>query len=216
MKSASGKRRPEEAHGPHFCTFGIHRSAFKNSAKCRQTFSYFHSLILKISLTCRKKNCPTFTKFDGNSNFSIFYGKTNINEHLLDSQISRDFATEIVEFSANDFRTIRKNFKKVRKIRKTIRDTSRTKTVLTWSWKKHSLICSPALAPRILGRANRSRAPPWGSSRRWGRGRRTWTRWSPRTALCSGSPPQGALPRPRTSPKSLSKNSSSHWEKLVP
>ena len=42
-------------------------------------------------------------------NFSIFkmilYGK---DQNLLDSEISCDFATEIVDFSENDFRNVRK------------------------------------------------------------------------------------------------------------
>ena len=77
MKSASGKRPPDEAHGPgkeairpqQLClgesrkegahghaalpaevgtTLIPHRSTFKNSAKFHRTFSHFRSVILKV------------------------------------------------------------------------------------------------------------------------------------------------------------------------
>ena len=39
-------------------------------------------------------------------NFNIFYGE---GQHLLDSQNSWDFETEIVEFSENEFPKVRKD-----------------------------------------------------------------------------------------------------------
>ena len=97
MKSASGKRPPDEAHGPgkeairpqqrclgksrkesaHWhaaLTAGtaLHRSAFKNSAKFHQTFSHVCSFILKCLLFCN--DGPKFTNFDGFfRNFSNFF-----------------------------------------------------------------------------------------------------------------------------------------------
>ena len=93
MKSASAERPPDEAHGPgeetirpqqcseawgsqekkvhtgtlhlrtpHFCKL-LHRSAFKNSAEFRQTFSHVYRFIFKMSLIFRKF-CPNFTNFD--------------------------------------------------------------------------------------------------------------------------------------------------------
>ena len=44
-------------------------------------------------------------------NFSIFYGPGK-DKNLLDSQISWDFATEIVDFSENDFPEVLKKYKK--------------------------------------------------------------------------------------------------------
>ena len=41
----------------------LHRSAFKNSAKFRQTFSHFYSLVFEISLIFRNF-CPNLTNFD--------------------------------------------------------------------------------------------------------------------------------------------------------
>ena len=41
----------------------LHRSAFKNSAKFRQTFSHFYSFIFEISLIFRNF-CPYLTNFE--------------------------------------------------------------------------------------------------------------------------------------------------------
>ena len=41
----------------------LHRSAFKISAKFRQTFSHFYRIIFKISLIFRN-SCPNVTNFD--------------------------------------------------------------------------------------------------------------------------------------------------------
>ena len=41
----------------------LHRSAFKNSAKFRQTFSHFYSFVFEISLIFRNF-CPNLTNFD--------------------------------------------------------------------------------------------------------------------------------------------------------
>ena len=43
----------------------LHRSAFKNSAKFRQTFSHFYSFVFEISLIFRNF-CPNLTNFDEN------------------------------------------------------------------------------------------------------------------------------------------------------
>ena len=66
MKNASGK----------------HRSAFKNSAKFRQTFSHFYILVFKISLlqTVVQKLLMKILR-----NFSNFYAKY---QHLLESPIN--------------------------------------------------------------------------------------------------------------------------------
>ena len=99
MKSASGKRPPDEAHGPgkeairpqqrclgksrkegahgHAAlTAGVpleskYRSAFKNSAKFRQTFSHFYGIIFEISLLFRKF-CANLTNFDEKLKFPEF------------------------------------------------------------------------------------------------------------------------------------------------
>ena len=43
----------------------LHRSAFKNSATFRQTFSHFYSFVFEISLIFRNF-CPNLTNFDEN------------------------------------------------------------------------------------------------------------------------------------------------------
>ena len=68
----------------------LHRSAFKNSAKFRQTFSHFHSFIFKVSLISSKKlsrihELKLLMKIL--RNFSIFSSLRKI-QNLLDSQIS--------------------------------------------------------------------------------------------------------------------------------
>ena len=73
----------------------LHRSAFKNSAKFRQTFSHFYNFVFEISLIFRNF-CPNLTNVDEFfRNFSKSAGK---DQNLLDSQISWDFAPKIVEF----------------------------------------------------------------------------------------------------------------------
>ena len=78
----------------------LHRSAFKNSAKFRQTFSHFFSFILKSSLIVRiffaifVQISPILTNIF--RNFSNFHGK---DKNLLDSKISWDFAPKIIEIS---------------------------------------------------------------------------------------------------------------------
>ena len=109
MKRTSGKRPPDEAHGHTL----LHRSA-KNSAKCRQTFSYFHSLIFKISLIFRKKLSKIYEfwwKFPVIC-FSIFYGE---DQNLSDSQIYEISQRKWLKFSENDFRKVRKTLEEVRK-----------------------------------------------------------------------------------------------------
>ena len=72
----------------------LHRSAFKNSAKFRQTFSHFRKFTLKI-LFIFCNYVPKFTNVDVFRNVSNLYGK---DQNLLDfSQISWDFATNIFE-----------------------------------------------------------------------------------------------------------------------
>ena len=91
-------RPPDEAHGsgdetirPHMA---LHRSAFKIWAKFRQTFSHFHGFILEVSMIFSK--VVKFINFQENyPEFQYFYGE---DQNLLDSQISWDFATEMVDF----------------------------------------------------------------------------------------------------------------------
>ena len=67
MKSAAGKRPPDKAHNtPEKKLSSRIRSAFKNSAKFRQTFSHFYNTIFEISLIF-SKSCPKFTNFDEDS-----------------------------------------------------------------------------------------------------------------------------------------------------
>ena len=63
-------------------------------------------------LTLNVENAKCLVKF----NFSNLYGKC---QHLLDSsQISWDFATNILKFSENDFRKVRKKLENILEIRK--------------------------------------------------------------------------------------------------
>ena len=79
----------------------LHRSAFKCSAKFRQTFSHFHNFIFKCSLMFSKKLTEIEENFDWNYPefqhvyfcLDDFYGKDqNLSIlNLLDSQISLRF-----------------------------------------------------------------------------------------------------------------------------
>ena len=78
-------------------------------------------------------------------NFSNLYGE---DKNLLDSQISWEFATNILKITGNDFRKIRKNLeKRFYKVR------NKNKSVLTLSQKKHRSF--------EFGRGATTKAFPW-------------------------------------------------------
>ena len=81
-KNASGKRPPDEAHGPGDETIRPQRSSVawrsssapKNSTKFRQTFLHLCSFILKIVfISCNSG--PKFTDFDDFPEFQQFVRK---------------------------------------------------------------------------------------------------------------------------------------------
>ena len=82
MKSSSGKRPPDEAHGPgKEAIRPLHPSEFENSATFRQTFSHFCSFGFKISrmfYNC----CPNFNNFDEKClEIHDFYGDENLRDN---------------------------------------------------------------------------------------------------------------------------------------
>ena len=84
----------------------LHRSAFKNSAKFRQTFSHFYNFMFENSLIFRNF-CPYLTKFEEKfpEYFRKFAGKDQ-NLLLVDSEISN---RKLLKFSKNGCRKVRKN-----------------------------------------------------------------------------------------------------------
>ena len=75
MKSAAGKRPPDEAHGP------VHRSVFEKSSKFRKTFSHLFNVISKLSLfffAFVVQNSPTFMKKYGRQVATNFTEMINI------------------------------------------------------------------------------------------------------------------------------------------
>ena len=113
MRSASVKRPPDGAHCPgkeairpqQRCL--RHRSAFKNAAKCRQTFSHFHSFIFNISLIFPNSCLNFIGLMKILRNFSIFYANSKI--LLKFPEISK---RKLSNFSENNYPIVRKIQKK--------------------------------------------------------------------------------------------------------
>ena len=151
----------------------LHRSAFKNSARFRQTFSHCWSFIFKISLILRSF-CANFTNFDErfpefqqicwrrskSPRFSVFLGFRN-------------------EFSEDGFRKVRNNFQKK-----------------FWTfWNRRPDGRSERLPQRCLKPRSRRRAGP--PSRRSRTRPKTRMCLTPRRGVRRSRPSPRPRPRPR-------------------